>query len=227
MKSPVNFDIQMPNLNPPAAPSPSAASDSSGSTSSSASSKYAPSVPISVYRELSAELQNTRGKLDTLNTQNQQLVQQNQRLRQEIQKLAQSAVQTQQVVEALPAIRFDPATMSAQIPTDFDLAPDTKPKSSSSAPAARQKSAAKSTPKSTKSQPSSKRSPNGKSPSAAKSPEVYVIEQDDKRPVQASSKKASDMGGLWLAIAIILIIVSAFGAGFLIVRPFISSPASE
>lgn len=226
MKSPVNFDIQMPNLNPPAAPSPSAASDSSGSTSSSASSKYAPSVPISVYRELAAELQNTRGKLDTLNTQNQQLVQQNQRLRQEIQKLAQSAVQTQQVIEALPAIRFDPATMSAQIPAEFDLAPDTKAKSAAS-PAARQKPAAKSTPKSTKSQPSSKRSPNGKSPSSAKSPEVYVIEQDDKRPVSASSKKASDMGGLWLAIAIILIIVSAFGAGFLIVRPFISSPASE
>ncbi|MGP1383187.1 MAG: hypothetical protein ACTS2F_06465 [Thainema sp.] len=225
MKSPVNFDIQMPNLNAPspAAPSSTAASDASGS----AASKYAPSVPISVYRELAAELQNTKGKLDTLNGQNQQLVQQNQRLRQEIQKLAQSAVQTQQVVEALPAIRFDPARMSAQTALDFDLPLDAEPTATSVAEA-RPAAASPARKKVAKgNSPSGKRPANGKAPKSGKAPEVYVIEQEDKRPVQSSPKKASDMGGLWLAIAIILIIVSAFGAGFLIVRPFLSDSAPE
>lgn len=224
MKSPVNFDIQMPNLNAPspAAPSSTAASDASGA----AASKYAPSVPISVYRELAAELQNTKGKLDTLNTQNQQLVQQNQRLRQEIQKLAQSAVQTQQVVEALPAIRFDPARMSAQTGLDFELS--LEPESMPAAPEARAAAASPARKKVAKGNPpSGKRPTNGKAPKSGKVPDVYVIEQEDKRPVQSSPKKASDMGGLWLAIAIILIIVSAFGAGFLIVRPFLSDSASE
>ncbi len=45
---------------------------------------YSPSVPISVYRELAAELQAAEALLDSLNAQNQHLAKHNQKLRQEI-----------------------------------------------------------------------------------------------------------------------------------------------
>jgi hypothetical protein len=45
------------------------------------------SVPLSVYRELVRELQVTRGKVESLNTRNQQLVKRNRQLRSEIEKI--------------------------------------------------------------------------------------------------------------------------------------------
>ncbi|MDY6785570.1 MAG: hypothetical protein SW833_23970 [Cyanobacteriota bacterium] len=55
------------------------------------------SVPISVYRELASELQGTQAQLDTLKTQNQQLLEQNQRLRKKAIELFVSAQQFQQL----------------------------------------------------------------------------------------------------------------------------------
>jgi cobalamin biosynthesis Mg chelatase CobN len=197
MKSPVNFDFPAPN-----------ASSSPAPASNASTSSYAPSVPISVYRELAAELQSTKTTVDSLRSQNQQLAQQNQRLRQELQKLAQSAVQTQQVVEALPAIAIDPLTQEAILQSD-SIAPKSQPEGTKSQPS-RSKTAAKAT---------SGKKGKGKRPAPApKSPEVYVIEQDEKRPSQ-SDERSSDMGGLWLSIVLILIVISTFSAGFLIVRP--------
>ncbi|NJL23707.1 MAG: hypothetical protein HC895_27585, partial [Leptolyngbyaceae cyanobacterium SM1_3_5] len=67
---------------------------------SNASAGYAPSVPITVYRELAAELQATKTLLDSMNTQNQQLARHNQQLRQEIEQLAQSAINLRQSADA-------------------------------------------------------------------------------------------------------------------------------
>jgi len=47
---------------------------------------YLLSVPLSVYRELAAELQAAEAMLDSCNAQNQHLAKQNQQLRQEISK---------------------------------------------------------------------------------------------------------------------------------------------
>ncbi|NET35276.1 MAG: hypothetical protein F6K19_25150, partial [Cyanothece sp. SIO1E1] len=64
-----------------------------------------------------------------------------------------------------------------------------------------------------------------------KPPEPSVLsdalfnEQDEPKSwqgTQAQSARAADMGGLWLAMTILLIVITAFGAGFLIVRPLLS-----
>src|ERR671932_193136 len=66
--------------------------------------KYSPSVPISVYRELAAELQTAQAMLDSLKAQNQQLVKQNQQLRQEVEKVVQSAQHLQQIVASFGSV---------------------------------------------------------------------------------------------------------------------------
>lgn len=57
-----------------------------------AQSNYAPSVPMSVYRELAAELRANRAVIDSLNSRNQQLLQQNQLLKQEIHNVVQATL---------------------------------------------------------------------------------------------------------------------------------------
>ncbi|HIK44575.1 MAG TPA: hypothetical protein IGR64_06755 [Leptolyngbyaceae cyanobacterium M65_K2018_010] len=54
-------------------------------------------------------------------------------------------------------------------------------------------------------------------------PMLYTEERLDlTRPGQLKEKK-SDLSGLWLATAIVLIVVSAFGAGFLIMKPLLKN----
>ncbi len=55
---------------------------------------YPPSVPLSVYRELSTELQAAQARLNALTTQNQQLAKENQLLRQEITKVKRKSTIT-------------------------------------------------------------------------------------------------------------------------------------
>ncbi|MBE9042409.1 hypothetical protein IQ235_16680 [Oscillatoriales cyanobacterium LEGE 11467] len=55
-------------------------SDSDGKALPSQDNAKSPSVPLSVYRELAAELQATQAMLDSLHAQNKQLTRQNQQL---------------------------------------------------------------------------------------------------------------------------------------------------
>jgi hypothetical protein len=64
------------------------------------SSRYSPSVPVSVYRELVAELQAVQAKLDVVTNHNHKLSQENQQLRQEINKLIQSCLQLQKLLDS-------------------------------------------------------------------------------------------------------------------------------
>ncbi|NJO80005.1 MAG: hypothetical protein HC827_16790 [Cyanobacteria bacterium RM1_2_2] len=68
---------------------------------SSSGNPQSPSVPISVYRELAAELQATRVMVDSLNHQNQTLGQENQKLRQEIQRVVYSVMTLQPWIEPI------------------------------------------------------------------------------------------------------------------------------
>jgi hypothetical protein len=63
---------------------------------------YAPSVPISVYRELATELKTTQAMVDALTRQNQQLTRQNKLLRHEIHRFVQSAEQLAQFAGVTP-----------------------------------------------------------------------------------------------------------------------------
>jgi hypothetical protein len=63
-----------------------------------ASAKRTPAVPISVYRELAAELQATQAMLDSVHAQNQHLRQQNHQLQHDVEGILQSAHKMQQLV---------------------------------------------------------------------------------------------------------------------------------
>lgn len=159
---------------------------------------YSPSVPISVYRELSAELQAAQAMLEVLNSQNQQLLQQNQRLHQEIEKVVQSAHNLQQVAAGIPFAGM-PALNGSNLPM-------ISPKPLGLPEANNAWSGNRSLP-----------------PAQSIAPEDLVIEQEEGRNRRISANsKTSDVNGWMLLLAILLIIITAFGTSFLIIRPLFS-----
>lgn len=170
--------------------------------SAPASNGYCPSVPISVYRELTAELQAAQALLDTLNAQNQQLIQQNQQLRQEVQNIAQSAARAQQLTGV-----FQPASAT-------EVAPSFSPEPASAplpANPRRQKPA--------KEVISAYPSLETTNPVFSENLLAEVEVRRDRRP--SSPTSAKEVNGKWLALAIFMIVLTAFGTGFLIVRPIL------
>lgn len=91
---------------------------------SSASNHHAPSVPMSVYRELAAELKANKAVIDSLNSRNQQLLQQNQFLKQEIHNVVQATLNLGQVAGVARQASKD--SFPSAIPLEgFAIAPDT------------------------------------------------------------------------------------------------------
>lgn len=155
-------------------------------------SGYAPSVPISVYRELSAELQATKTLLDSLNCQNQQLSQQNQQLKQEIERVVQSALNLRQVAQSQP-------------PTGWGMPPQPDAIDSVAAPQVRPP-ARVSRPVRDKNKPPVR--------------EEFTEQQEPRPRIQPASQK--EIGGVWLVLLIGAIVITAFGAGFMVIRPLLS-----
>ncbi|MDI9637813.1 hypothetical protein QQ054_34845 [Oscillatoria amoena NRMC-F 0135] len=167
-------------------------------TQTATSSSYAPSVPLSVYRELAAEMQANQAMLEFLRTQNQQLLQQNQHLRQEIDQFVQSAIRLQQKVEG-----SEPAIAPT---TRINRSPELGESLSSSTPQ----------------RPLPRTVPPKPPELKEASPEPLIAEQEEgryRRPTPP--EKSSEINGVWLAVAIFLIVVVTFGASFAIVRPLI------
>jgi hypothetical protein len=163
----------------------------------SAANVYAPSVPISLYREVSAELQSTQTTMAALKKQNQQLIHQNQQLRQEIDRVILSVAQMRQSVVNLPAINLELPTevphievMPAAIPLTHNFKGNASP-----------------------------------SPLIS---DVLVTEQAPLRRKIQAEKSPTEQNGWWLGLVILLIVITAFGTGFLIVRPLLpSSPSGK
>ncbi|MBD2119620.1 MULTISPECIES: hypothetical protein [Trichocoleus] len=166
---------------------------------------YAPSVPISVYRELAAELQATRAMLDSLNNQNQNLAKQNQQLRTEVDKVVQSALQLQKVAGSQQPLSRSVVAEVAYARPDIVVEPSYF------------------TPEPARSMPRSfNPRPEPAEPTVVS--EKLFTEQAETRPRRSpQGEQSPELGGFWLAAVIFLIVVSAFGAGFLIVRPFLPS----
>lgn len=178
--------------------------------SQSSPHSYSPSVPLSVYRELAAELQAARAMLDSLKTQNQQLAKQNQQLRQEIEKVVQSALQAQQAVDCIGVNRAD-----AYHPHQELKSKPSRPISSSRSVHHR-------------SQPAgvvrSTYQEGVVGNSSVKDVLIAVEEVEvDSYPHRSQSESSSEVSGWRLAIAIILVIATAFSAGYLLIRPLISN----
>jgi cobalamin biosynthesis Mg chelatase CobN len=176
----------------------------SGSSPSSGSG-YAPSVPISVYRELAAELQATKTLLDSLNHQNQQLTHYNQQLRQEIERVMQSTLSLHQMAESQ-----QPSTWSApSAPQHPEMVPEMVIKPSR--PAVR-------APRPVASEAIAPKNRHLEAP--IRSDELFS-EQQEARP-RVQTEAAKEVGGIWIALIILAIVITAFGAGFMVVRPLLS-----
>ncbi|MGD1941307.1 MAG: hypothetical protein ACFB0G_08330 [Leptolyngbyaceae cyanobacterium] len=217
--------------------------------SATAPSSYSPAVPISVYRELATELKLTQTTLDALTQQNQQLLRQNTLLRTEIQRFVQSAEQLGHFAGIMPPEA--PAAMPNRVmiereepSTHFDLfaqppvapaAPQSPPAEAAvpvappaePAPATAPPAAAPVTERETRTQaivphPKVRKRDRPKpNRSQANKQRLFTEQPEGMRPLSKVASR-SDMGNLWLATTILLVVVSAFGAGFLIMRPLLS-----
>ena len=158
---------------------------------------YSPSVPISLYREVATELQSNQALLESLKTQNQELTEQNQQLRIEIERVVQSALQLRQKADSFQSNLLG-AIVSTPVMTHLDI-PVEKP-------------------------PASKplRVPKSKLPEPVRE-EVLFTEQPSQPVNRTQTVKSTEIGGWWMAVIIFSIVVGAFGAGFLIVRPLLPS----
>ncbi|OUL24463.1 hypothetical protein BV378_18950 [Nostoc sp. RF31YmG] len=178
---------------------------------------YPPSVPLSVYRELASELKTAQAKLDALTAKNQQLTQENQLLRQEMTKLIQSCLRLQKLVD-----------FSAQPPT----MPSDPLRTSTEKKTAAQPTAATARPRQQVSRPrppAVSEVPNSKSRHSPVSvpamemmspiPQPVFIEEQEVRYYGSTEPEPKEVSGWWLVITILLIMLAAFSAGYLVVRP--------
>jgi hypothetical protein len=185
--------------------------------------KLAPSVPISIYRELSVDLQATQVNINALQVENLQLAEQNQQLRHDLEQLA---AQTQQVVQRFRRRPIgspdDEALMLNELGFDADsatsrsqlldqlyraLPPDYTPLSEAEAIAgiATLRSGLPAMPKLAM---------------PARSKKFSGQAQPPHRSILAATE--GDLSGWKLTLVMALIVLSAFGAGFLVVRPLLA-----
>jgi hypothetical protein len=180
---------------------------------------YSPSVPLHVYRELATELQAIQSKLDVVTAHNQKISQENQLLRQEITKVIQAFNHLQKLVESssIPIAEPKNSTNTETItePKKLNQPPTTPPRKPVSRP----------------------RPPAEVPPNRSKREEFSVPIMDMNFPVSAAAfveerqvryqpTPESDLKGLngwWLILTIVLIMITGFGAGYLVVRPLLQS----
>jgi hypothetical protein len=192
---------------------------------------YAPSVPISVYRQLAAELQSAKATAELLNNQNQQLTRQNQQLRQEIDRMVQVASQLQQMANSFADLPQPAPVEPSEIPLEM-VTPVRQPVP---------QPVASPRPVRTKPAPTPMQMvemgaiiPKGDLLRTAKpthkpqSPEPMILSEElfteqeevrSRRP--APPEAAKDLNGIWLVVVIGFIVITAFGAGFMVVRPLL------
>ncbi|MEO1593431.1 MAG: hypothetical protein AAFU71_19375 [Cyanobacteria bacterium J06632_22] len=265
----------------------------------SAPTHYSPSVPMSVYRELAAELRANKAVIDSLNSRNQQLLEQNQRLKQEIHNVVQATLNLGQFAgvarqaaqeefpsaiapdtlaklvraqgEARKVVPSEPLpvhdvkqTAYTQPATDYRelLRTPQAPAASHpaghptvSSPPAPQPAAQKRTPRPIQMATPQTATPQAKSASAPKRkvarpavakpkarsaapaqqqrsnvipsankalPKLFTEQVGEHRSTALESTEDKEISGIWLVLSIILIVVTAFGAGFLIMKPLLN-----
>jgi regulator of replication initiation timing len=184
---------------------------------------YTTSVPMSVFREVSTDLRGTQNELTTLKRQNQQLLQQNQYLKLEMQRLAE---QTQEVVNGFVDVE-NPVellnrSMAESIAVEETLEPDYESHWNAFEPPLPQVPVRMAMPRIKVNRPQVVRQSQSLS---QPQPILGFLQEARARlafPEQGASV-ASELTGWKLTMLMMLIVLSAFGAGFLIVRPLMSN----
>ncbi|MGB3421701.1 MAG: guanine nucleotide-binding protein subunit gamma [Dolichospermum sp.] len=198
---------------------------------------YPPSVPLYVYRELTVELQAVQSKLDVVTSHNQKLAQENQQLRQEITKVIQSCLELQKLVDA--SVPNDPLTArpdeEIKYKTQYqskdrnnnEFIHKTKPKVTAAPPRQEPKPQKKAVIKNTHSQNHHQGAAvSGTNINATGSQRVFIEEKKVRfsRPTMSNTKELS---GWNLLITIVLIMITGFAAGYVIVRPLFQNHSQQ
>ncbi|MDF5732959.1 MAG: hypothetical protein PUP92_34450 [Rhizonema sp. PD38] len=173
-------------------------------TSTAGTQAQSASVPISVFRDLAAELQVTHATINALTTQNQQLAQENQFLRQEITKVVQSTLHLQNLVDSFASTRYNqiPYPSPHIINETYSSVTEAAPFHSSPDPSA------------------SFVPPSPVLEISNSIPESIFIEEEEVEYYTSTEAEAATVSTWWLILAVLLIILMGFGTGYLIVRPF-------
>ncbi|USR92014.1 hypothetical protein NEA10_04625 [Phormidium yuhuli AB48] len=181
-----------------------------------------PSVPLTVYRELAAELQATQAMLDSLHAQNQQLSRenqnlshQNQQLLSEVHNVVNSALSLGQIADALHGATHAPADLSPQShssPRRSEALPQLD-RPQGTLPANPPKPGQSQDPLSNLPPLYPNNSPSRQPSNPTPRPRFPAVE------LNGVGNELSAKGGLWLLIAIFAIIITAFGAGYWFMRP--------
>ncbi|MDB9492343.1 hypothetical protein PN478_17705 [Dolichospermum circinale CS-534/05] len=202
---------------------------------------YPPSVPLYVYRELTAELQAIQSKLDVVTNHNQKLAQENQQLRQEITKVIESCLELQRLVDASapsspvalqPNKRVKSLTqIQPQISNNDEVTytnkPTNKPKFTAAPPRQEPKPQKKAVIKNTHSQNHHQGATvSGTNINATGSQKVFIEEKKVRfsHPTMSNTKELS---GWNLLITIVLIMITGFAAGYIIVRPLFQNHSQQ
>ena len=189
---------------------------------------YPPSVPLYVYRELTAELQTIQSKLDVVTNHNQKLAQENQQLRQEITKVIESCLELQKLVDAsapsspvAPQSHQEVKSLTQLQPppsNNHEVTYTNKPKVTTAPPrqeTKQKKAAIKNT--------HSQNHHQGVAVSAtninATGSQKVFIEEKKVRFSRTTMSNTKELSGWNLLITIVLIMITGFAAGYVIVRP--------
>ncbi|BAZ42513.1 hypothetical protein NIES4101_84820 [Calothrix sp. NIES-4101] len=191
---------------------------------------YPASVPLSVYRDLAEELQAALEMVNSLTLRNQQLQTENQVLQREITKAVNSVIQLQYLVNAPESTSYHP-----EVHTSANFNFNHEVERTISEPQ-----------KVVRTQKANPRRPAVNSPQPKKTkvnqkplhPEVipdyfptnyptYIEEEEVRYYPPKRQPQTSETNGWTLLIAILLIVITAFGAGYVVVRPLIQSHSNS
>ena len=165
---------------------------------------YSASVPLSVYRELAAELQAAQAAIHQLNLKNEHLAQENHVLRQEIAKTVNAVLHLQNAVNSSvnvanhqngPVARNEKQYVPQQKRQNVPPKRVKRPRRSPVAPRVTE--------------------------FIEPFPEPIFIEEQEASYYYSDDSVPSEVSGWWLIFAIFLIIVMGFGAGYVVVRPLL------
>ena len=176
---------------------------------------YPPSVPLSVYRELSTELQAVQARLNALTIQNQQLAQENQLLRQEITKVVESFSRLQNFVDSHTTPSYHQANLTSGDVKSAAKQPVTQARPPQQVSRSRPSVMPKTPPEKSRRQDFSTPVMEMNFPIS----EPVFIEEQQVSYYSTTETDVKGLNGWWLIITILLIMLAAFSAGYFVVRP--------
>lgn len=209
---------------------------STASNYSQPPTNYPPSVPLYVYRELTVELQAVQSKLDVVTSHNQKLAQENQQLRQEITKVIQSCLELQKLVDA--SVPNDPLTArpdeEIKYKTQYqpkdrnnnEVIHKTKPKVTAAPPRQETKTKKKAVIKTTHYQNRHQGDAKNMTHNKFAYTETVFTDEKGSRFYQSMSN-VKELSGWQLLITIVLIMITGFAAGYVIVRPLFQNHSQQ